>query len=47
MKIILKFVKFYIEVLIVYNLLNILSNNTVKLEKTVKDKLYYDCGYDF
>jgi len=47
MKIILKFVKFYIEVLIVYNLLNILSNNTVKLKKTVKDKLYYDCGHDF
>ena len=46
-KIVLKFVKFCIEVLIVYNLLNILANNTVKLKKTVKDKLYCDCGHDF
>ena len=38
MKIILKVVKFYIEVLIVYNLLNILSNNTVKLKKTDRKK---------
>lgn len=46
-KIIIKFIKFYIETMIVYSFLTILSSGAEKVEKTTKNKLKYDIGQDF
>ena len=46
-KIAIKFIKFYIEMMIVYSFLTILSNGAEKVEKVAKNKLKYDIGYDF
>ena len=46
-KIIIKFIKFYIETMIVYSFLTILSSGAEKVEKVTKNKLKYDIGQDF
>ena len=46
-KIISKLIRVCVEVVIVYNIFNILTQNMGKFEKLYKDKLYYDIGSDF